>query len=355
MEESLKRGFDLKGFVRKLPVAPFIIGGFWVIVLILAAIYDQPWVTFISDSLQRFSIWGMLVLAMVPSIQSGTGPNFALPVGICGGLLAMVTALELGFTGMGFIFAAAGMAVVLGMLFGFLYALLMNAVKGSEMAIATYTGFAITMLFCIVWLVVPFSNPFLGWFLGEGLRTPIALAPMDANQVLDNIWRFEIFGLTIRTGTKLVFLGACFLMWLFFRTKTGIAISAVGANPIFARAAGLNVDRSRIVANMLSTTLAAVGIVVYAQSFGFVQIYDFPLWMAFPAVASVLVGGATAQRAKVLHVIVGVFLFQGLLTTVPPVFTRILRGADMTDAARMVIQNAIILYALTKLKGGGKQ
>ncbi|MCL2365425.1 MAG: ABC transporter permease [Oscillospiraceae bacterium] len=354
MEETAKSGTDIKGLIKSLPPAPFIIGGFWVLVLIVAAILNMPWVWLISDSLQRAAIWGMLVLAMVPSIQSGTGPNFALPVGLCGGMLAMVTAIQLGFTGMGLLVMAAGMAAILGIIMGYLYGVLMNAVKGSEMAIATYTGFSITAVFFIIWLAVPFDNPFLGWFIGEGLRNTIALGPMAANQVLDNFLMFEVIGLTIRTGTILVFAVFCTLVWLFFRSKTGIAISAVGANPMFARAAGLNVDRSRIIANIISTSLAAVGVVVYAQSFGFLQLYDFPMWMAFPAVAAVLVGGATAQRAKVIHVVIGVILFQGLLTTVPPVFTEILAGADMTDAARMVIQNAIILYALTKIRGGGK-
>ena len=354
MERLADGGFDLRSRIKRLPAAPFIIFGFWVLVLILAAILDMPWIWLVSDSLQRAAIWGMLVLAMVPSIQSGTGPNFALQVGLTAGMLAMVIAIEWNFTGYSMLLVAAGIALVLGVIMGYLYGKLMNAVKGSEMAIATYTGLAITMVFFIVWLQAPFTHPNLGWFLGEGLRNTVLLEPMGANELLDNIWRIEIGDFTIRTGTLLVFFAFCAIIYLFFKSKTGIAISAVGSNPMFARAAGLNVDRSRVTANIISTCLASVGVVVYAQSFGFLQLYDFPLWMAFPAVASVLVGGATAQRAKVIHAIIGVILFQGLMTTVPPVFTELLAGADMTDAARMVMQNAIILYALTKMKGGGK-
>jgi len=36
---------------------------------------------------------GILVLAMVPSIQSGTGPNFALPVGVVCGLFSLVCSI----------------------------------------------------------------------------------------------------------------------------------------------------------------------------------------------------------------------------------------------------------------------
>ena len=49
-------------------------------------------------------------------------------------------------------------------------------------------------------------------------------------------------------------------------------MSAAGANPRFAEATGLNVDKMRIIGTMLSTMLGAVGIIVYAQSFGFIQV-----------------------------------------------------------------------------------
>jgi simple sugar transport system permease protein len=143
---------------------------------------------------------------------------------------------------------------------------------------------------------------------------------------------------------------------LFFRTKTGIGISAVGLNPQFARATGINVDRSRIIANIISTALGAVGMVVYAQGFGFAQFYDTPLLMAFPAVASVLVGGASATRSKVRNVFIGCFLYQGLMTTAPPVFARMLQDvdADITNPVRFIVQFGVILFALTKMGGGIK-
>ena len=45
----------------------------------------------LSDTLVRVGINGILVLAMVPMIQSGCGLNFGLPLGIISGLLGAVT------------------------------------------------------------------------------------------------------------------------------------------------------------------------------------------------------------------------------------------------------------------------
>ncbi|HOR12348.1 MAG TPA: ABC transporter permease, partial [Clostridia bacterium] len=55
------------------------------------------------------------------------------------------------------------------------------------------------------------------------------------------------------------------------------------------------------------------------------------------------------------NVIIGVFLFQGLLTTSMPVANQLFSGTDLSEIIRMVIQNGIILYALTQVKGVAKQ
>ena len=354
MEEVLRNGIGFRRFFKHMPVATLIIGAFWIFILILGTVLGFSLTNLLSDAVQRFGMWGLLVLAMVPSIQSGTGPNFALPIGVCCGLLAIVISIEIGLTG-GLLFAVAAiLAVAIGCVMGYVYGQLMNAVKGSEMAIATYTGFSVTFLFCVIWTALPFANPYIMWFIGAGLRNYISLEPLGAVKVLDNIMHFSIGGISIPTGMILVVLIASLLMWLFFRSKPGISIMAVGMNPRFAAVSGIDVDKSRTLANMISTALAAVGILVYAQSFGLVQLYDGPMLMAFPAVAAVLVGGASAHKSKVINVIVGTIIFQGLITNGPPVFGRLLQGADMTDAVRMVVQNGVILYALAQMRGGGK-
>jgi simple sugar transport system permease protein len=132
-----------------------------------------------------------------------------------------------------------------------------------------------------------------------------------------------------------------------------MAIFAGGQNPRFAEASGLNIDRNRVVANIISTILAGIGIITYSQGYGYAQLYNGPLNMAFPAVAAVLVGGATASKASIPNVLIGVCLFQGLMTTAMPVMNQLFTGTDLSDIMRIIIQNGVILYALTKVKSGG--
>jgi simple sugar transport system permease protein len=134
---------------------------------------------------------------------------------------------------------------------------------------------------------------------------------------------------------------------MFFRTRAGISISAARSNPRFARAAGISDERTRIQATMLSTVIASIGIVVFAQSYGFIQLYTAPLLMAFPAVACLLIGGASVSRATLTHVVIGTILFQSILTVALPVTSQVIQG-DISETARLIIQNGMILYALTR-------
>lgn len=341
--------------VTRIGLPTAIIAVFFLVVLVTAVMLGLSLPVLIGDILRRFGMNGLLVLAMVPSIKSGTGPNFALPLGIICGLLAWTCGIEAGLTGIVLILAAASMATVFAVMTGYLYGKLLNAVRGAEMTIATYTGFSVVALMSLVWLMAPFKSKQMGWMMGSGLRETIKLDGVGAEALINNFLRFELFGVKVPTGLLLVFFVFCFLVWLFFRTKTGVAITAGGSNPEFAAASGIDINKTRIIANVLSTVLGALGIILYSQSYGFFQLYTGPLMMAFPAVAAILIGGATASKANVSNVIIGTFLFQGLLTTSMPVANQLFTGTDLSEIMRVILQNGIILYALTQVKGGGKQ
>ncbi|HKQ18777.1 MAG TPA: ABC transporter permease, partial [Candidatus Eisenbacteria bacterium] len=224
--------------------------------------------------------------------------------------------------------------------------------RGQEMMVGTYLGFAIVSGMSIFWLLAPFTNPTLVWAIGgKGLRTTLSLGGIY-DKVLDRWLSFTVGGVTVPTGALLAFFGMCFLVWAFFRTRMGISISAARGNPRFARAAGISDERTRIQASILTTVIAAIGIVVYSQSYGFVQLYTAPLLMAFPAIACILIGGASVTRATITHVIIGTVLFQAILTVALPVTSQVIEG-DISETARLIIQNGMILYALTRT--GGKR
>lgn len=340
-----------KSVIQEIGYPRMIIGSFLVFLLLIALILKLDMQDLLSNMLVRTGMNGILVLAMVPSIQSGLGPNFALPIGIVCGLVGAILSIELGYMGVGGFLFALIIAIPLAIIGGILYGLLINKVKGQEMTVGTYAGFSIASGMCIFWLLAPLYSPKMVWpYGGSGLRVTITLDGIF-DKLLNNFLSFKLFGIFIPTGLLLFFALFCYLVFLFTRSKTGFAMQAAGSNPQFAASSGISVNRSRIIGNTLSTVLGAVGILVYCQSYGFLQLYTAPLYMAFPAVAAVLIGGASIGKANIKHVIVGTFLFQSLLVVALPVTNQLIQG-DLAEIARIVISNGMILYALTRKVGG---
>ncbi|MDY5022877.1 MAG: ABC transporter permease [Blautia sp.] len=320
---------------------------FLILLLVMAPFVGADLPTQISNIIARFSWNGILVLAMVPMVHSGCGLNFGLPLGIISGLLGATLSIEFGFTGpLSFVMAiliSTPFALVLGAVYGWL----LNKIKGGEMMIATYVGFSSVSLMCMMWLILPYKSPNMVWGLsGKGLRTTISLEGYY-NEVLANFLRIRIGNLDIPVGTLLFFAVLAFGIWAFFHTKTGTAMTAVGSNPVFAQAAGISVNKMRLLSVMMSTWLAAVGILVYEQGFGFVQLYMAPFYMALPAVSAILIGGATVNKASITNVIIGTVLFQGIVTMTPTVMNNMIH-MDMSEVIRIIVSQGMILYALTR-------
>jgi simple sugar transport system permease protein len=280
-------------------------------------------------------------------VHSGCGLNFGLPLGIIAGLLGATLSVEWGFTGPVSMLMAVLIATPFALIFGMGYGWLLNKIKGGEMMIATYVGFSSVSFMCMMWLLLPYHKPDMVWGLaGKGLRTTISLEGYYAG-VLSNFLQIKIGNLVIPTGALLVFALLAFLMWAFLHTKTGTAMTAVGSNANFARAAGINIDRTRMLSVVMSTWLAAVGILMYEQGFGFIQLYMAPFNMALPAVSAILIGGASVNKASVTNVIIGTILFQGIVTMTPTVMNSMIH-MDISEVLRIIVSNGMILYALTR-------
>lgn len=346
IEERTLKG-RISGFIHNFGLPRLIIAAFLLLLFIAAPFVGADLGTQLTNTINRFSWNAVLVLAMVPMVHSGCGLNFGLPLGIISGLLGATLSIELGFTG-GFSFVmAALLATPFALILGVGYGWLLNKIKGGEMMIATYVGFSAVSLMCMLWLLLPFHHPNMVWGLaGKGLRTTISLEGYY-DKVLANFLQINIGTLSIPVGTLLFFAVLAFGMWAFLHTKTGTAMTAVGSNPTFARAAGIDVDRTRMLSVVMSTWLAAIGILVYEQGFGFVQLYMAPFNMALPAVSAILIGGATVNKASITNVIIGTFLFQGIVTMTPTVMNSMIH-MDMSEVIRIIVSNGMILYALTR-------
>jgi len=343
----------VKQFVAAIGVPRLIIMGYLLILLIAMPFMGLQIEMLYTQAFGRIGMYGVLVLAMLPAIESGIKMNMALPLGVICGLIGGVLSLDWGFSGWMGLFLAVLISIPIAVVVGILYGMLLNKIKGSEMMIATYTGYTAVAIMCIVWMAMPVNNAEVRWPQGNGVRNIVTLTG-KYEKILDHFLEIRITEeLVIPTGLFLTVALACFLMWLFMRSKTGIMMKTAGSNPVLAEANGISVDRMRILGMTLSSVLGAVGIIIYSQSYGFYQFYMAPLNMAFIAVAAILIGGASVNKASIGNVVIGTILFQGLVTMTPTVINSLIH-IDISEVIRVIVSNGMVVYALTRKTEGGK-
>ncbi len=332
-------------------IPQFFIIFFLILMMFLAFRLEIPLNWIISDALVRLVMNGVLVLSLVPMLRAGIGINFGLPVGVIAGLLGLCMSVNMSIKGLLGLSAGILFSIPFAVALGYGYAGILNRVKGKEEITATFVGFSFIPLMNFFWSTAPFTNPAMLWPIGgKGMRPVIGLKSYFA-KALNQLWMVEIAGVRVPIGLLLFFGILCLLLFLFFRTNFGRALKAVGENEQFAGLAGINISRVRAWAVILSTVIGAIGICVYAQSYGFIELYDAPLMMAFPAASAILVGGSMGRHTHIIHVVIGTFLFQTTYLISGPIANELMIP-EVAEIFRLMITNGIILYAL--LYEGGK-
>ncbi len=211
----------MKQIIDKVGFPRFIIAVFLILLIATAVFLKIPLTGILEDILVRFGMNSILVLAMIPAVQSGIGLNFNLPLGIVCGLIGALISIEFKLAGFTGLFVSILVALPLAIVLGYFYGKMLNRIKGQEMTVGTYIGFSVVSFMCIFWLLAPFRSPELVWaYGGNGLRVTVSLESSMAH-VLNNFLSFSIGGgVVIPTGLLLFFLGFfALIIWVYNRSK----------------------------------------------------------------------------------------------------------------------------------------
>ena len=272
----------------RIKTPQIIIVGFLIGLIFIAYALEMDLTGLFNDSLVKLVMNGVLVLSLIPMLNVGAGMNFGLPVGIVGGLLGICLAVNYRMTGFYGLFMSLLFSLIICTFLGWIYGLILNKVKGREEIAGTFIGFSFIPLMSYFWTLAPFQNRQMLYPIGgQGLRPKISLEPYFY-QVLDKFCLVRIGSIEIPLGLIAFYALICIFIYLFFKTKTGRAVIAIGENEAFSKLSGMNISAIRLIAIIISTITAGFGICIYAQSYGFIQLYDEPLSFAFPAISSTL-------------------------------------------------------------------
>ena len=375
----------------------------FVVLCILSILCSGQSLSYVAYELSgRLARNAFIALALIIPIVAGMGINFAITIGAMAAQIAALWVTEWQIQGLGGFLLAALMIVPIAALFGFLIGKLLNKMKGQEMIGGMILGYFANGLYQLLFLfifgnLIPLHTNGLVIKGSTGVANTIELN--DIKYALDGIWRmgfssalylcaglaalYCIVKLLVKKDGKrkqtaawligiaaavalyqipainaifssirvpMVTLIVIALLCMFnigiMRTRLGQQFRAVGQSMTVANASGINVDRVRVIAIMLSTVLAAWGQLIFVQNFGVFQTYGAHEQVGLYAGAAILVGGASIVRATNAQAILGCILFHTLFIVAPAAGNTLFGDAGIGEYFRVFISYGVIALSL---------
>jgi simple sugar transport system permease protein len=303
----------------------------------------------VQEMLTRLGRNSFLVLALLLPIYAGMGLNFGMTLGAMAGQIGLIFAINWNIMGVPGIVFAALLGTPIAVLMGWVCGVVLNKAKGREMVTGYILAYFVNGIYQFVVLylmgvVIPIRSPAILLSRGYGIRNTLNLDIV--RQSLDNLLllRAGPFGLPMATYAVIAVL-CLFVVW-FKRTKLGQDMRAVGYNMAVADMAGIPVDRTRIIAIIISTVLACYGQIIFLQNMGNVATYNAHDQTGFFAVAAILVGGASVKKATIPNVLIGVILLHLLFVVSPRAGQNLFDSAMIGEYFRQFIGYGVIALSL---------
>lgn len=345
-----------------------------------------------------------IILALIIPIIAGMGINFAITIGAMAAQIAVLLTLNWKVSGIWGFLLACGMTIPLAGLFGVLVGMLLNKMKGQEMIGSMILGYFANGLYQLLFLyifgtLIPIANTDLTIVGATGIRNTLDLGvSYGFKGALDGLWRIKFvpavqyiaiaavllyallwflkkkklsslirvtvvaavcYALTyveaitkqfsmvqVPMGTMGLVLLLCLFNVGIMRTRLGQRFRAVGQNRAVSNAAGINVNKTRLIAIAISTIMAGIGQVIFMQNFGSMQTYSAHEQVGLYAGAAILVGGASLVRATNGQAILGCLLFHALFIVAPNAGKALFGDAAIGEYFRVFISYGVIALAL---------
>ena len=290
-----------------------------------------------------------LILSLLIPIMAGMGLNFGMTLGAMAGQVALIFVTDWQIWGIPGVVLAMILSVPVSVLLGLLCGKLMNMAKGREMILGYMMNYFVTGLYQLVVLyfmasIIPIRHASIRLPRGFGIRTTVNLANM--RQCLDNEFAILYKGVKIPVLNFIIIGVMCLIIVWFRRTKLGQDMRAVGQDMEVAQAAGINVDRTRIISIIISTVFAGFGQIIYLQNIGNFPTYTAHSQIGMFCIAALLVGGASVEKASIGNVFLGVILFHTMFIVAPRAGVAITGDAMIGEYFRVFVSYGVITLAL---------
>lgn len=382
---------------------------FVVICFLGLLVAKQPAAFVVNELVLRIARNSFLVLSLIIPVLAGMGLNFGIVIGAMAGQIALIAVTHWQITGLkGFLLAAA-ISIPFALLFGWLTGKILNKTKGQEMITSMILGFFAMGLYQFLFLfligtLIPMDNPVLVLSSGVGIKNTIDLKD-GVLYALDGIWKARLFpallgfsalslfyslfkvyrvkgdeierqklpkylmytvlaitGVVVSfavmnsrslvamikfpVATIVVILILCAFNLFIVKTKLGQDFRTVGQDMHVAKVSGIHVDRVRVISIMISTVLAAWGQLIFLQNIGTLNTYGSHEQVGMFAVASILIGGASVNKATIGQAILGTTLFHLMFIISPFAGKNLFGNAQIGEYFRVFVAYGVIGLSL---------
>lgn len=303
----------------------------------------------INEVMTRLTRNAFLILSLLIPIEAGMGLNFGMTLGAMAAEIAIILVSDWQIWGIPAMILACILSVPISVLLGWFAGKMLNLAKSREMVTSYILSYFMNGVYTLVVLyamgpIIPIKHTTIKLPRGYGIRNTVSM--LNNRQCIDNALAIHIAGVKIPVLTLAIIALVClFIVW-FRKTKLGQDMRAVGQDMEVARSAGIDVEKTRVIAQIISTVMAGFGMVLYVQNLSSFSTYSSHSNVGMFAIAALLVGGASVDKASIKNVFLGVVLFHTLFIVAPTVGTKITGDSMVGEYFRVFISYAVITIAL---------
>ncbi len=382
----------------------YIVTYIFILISVVFVIYSgRPMSDILNQLMGRLSRNLFIVLALIIPIIAGMGINFAITIGAMAAQVGLILAINWNVTGLPGLLLAAAITLPLGLVLGYLIGSLLNKMKGQEtigsMILGYFANGAYQLLFLFIFgkliplaqkvtivgatgvantlnltgdvglyyvldgmLQISFSTALyivcavlivgaLGLYFAKQMSRVqmlkfVILAVLSVALYMIPAVQSAFAMIKVPVVTFAIVALLCLFNVAIMKTRLGQKFRAVGQSRTVANASGINVNRVRIIALMISTVFAGWGQIIFIQNLGTLQTYSQHEMVGLYAGAAILVGGASLDKATNGQAIVGCFLFHLLFIVAQDAGRNLLGDPNIGEFFRVFVSYGVIAVAL---------
>lgn len=303
----------------------------------------------VNEVMTRLTRNAFLILSLLIPIEAGMGLNFGMTLGAMAGEIAIILVSDWQIWGISAMILSCIISVPISVLLGWFAGKMLNLAKSREMVTSYILSYFMNGVYTLIVLyamgsIIPIKHTTIKLPRGYGIRNTVSM--LNNRQCIDNALSFNVAGIKVPVLTLLIIAIVCLFTVWFRKTKLGQDMRAVGQDMEVARSAGIDVEKTRVVAQIISTVMAGFGMVLYVQNLSSFSTYSSHSNVGMFAIAALLVGGASVDKASIKNVFLGVILFHTLFIVAPTVGTKITGDSMVGEYFRVFISYGVITISL---------